>query len=97
MWLELKKLNYTQPPYSTRYPELLTIAGDHPCLPVHNCISDNVYCHQNSMNVSARRGFLSRPVATVEAWHSTVANNHEGCPPAAANEEPPGNRHTGGQ
>ena len=95
MWLELQKLNYTQPPYSTRYPELLTIAGDHPCLPVHNNISDNVYCHQNSMNVSARRGFLSRPVATVvEAWHSTVASNREECPFAAANEEPSGNRHT---
>jgi hypothetical protein len=81
MFLKLQKLNYTQPPYSTRYPELLTIAGDHPCLPVHNNITSNIYCHSHSMNVSvAGRGFINQSPETItKAWYSTLADNREVC------------------
>ena len=46
--VELEALNYTEPPYSSKYPELLTIYSDSPCVPVHNVVADNMYCHKNS-------------------------------------------------
>ncbi len=38
----LKAVNYTQPPYSTRYPELLTLYDDNPAMPKYNRIVRNV-------------------------------------------------------
>jgi len=80
LFVKLAKLNYKQPPYSVHYPELLTIASDHPCVPVHNDISGNVYCHTNSMNLSGvPHGFINADSATVASWFSTMANNVERC------------------
>lgn len=46
--VELDALNYTVPPYATEYPDLLTIYDDSPCVPVHNEIIGNCYCHDGS-------------------------------------------------
>ena len=35
---ELVALNFTNPPYSVRYPEVVGIYSDHPCVPVDNVI-----------------------------------------------------------
>ena len=42
-WQELDALNYTQPPYSRHYPELLSLRIDHPCAPVHAVLVNNTY------------------------------------------------------
>ncbi len=39
----LAAMNYTQPPYSERYPELLTMLDDEPAVPKDNRIVRNVY------------------------------------------------------
>eukprot|EP01046_Picozoa_sp_COSAG06_P020940 COSAG06_NODE_1554_length_9117_cov_3.864050_1_plen_1209_part_00 len=36
---KLEALHYQQPPWSTRFPELVHIFEDHPCVPVYNNIS----------------------------------------------------------
>jgi len=43
---ELEKLNYTQPPWSTHYPELVNIMQTKPCVPVYN-----VGCEPPSLTV----------------------------------------------
>ncbi|KAJ9444467.1 hypothetical protein DIPPA_21453 [Diplonema papillatum] len=40
-WQQLDAVNYTQPPHSTHFPDLLHV--DRPCTPVHNVIVNNVY------------------------------------------------------
>ena len=44
----LAAVNYKQPPYATRYPEIVNIYEDHPCLPVGNVIENNRWCHRGS-------------------------------------------------
>lgn len=39
---EMENVNYTQPPYSVRYPELLTLLNDEPAVPKYNKIINNV-------------------------------------------------------
>ncbi len=42
-WKKLmENMNYTKPPYSTRYPELLTLIGDQPAVPKYNRFVKNV-------------------------------------------------------
>ncbi len=42
-WKKLmENMNYTQPPYGTRYPELLTLVGDEPAVPKYNRFVRNV-------------------------------------------------------
>lgn len=38
----LKAMNYTQPPYSERYPELLSLYDDEPAVPKYNAIERNI-------------------------------------------------------
>ena len=38
----MKKMNYSQPPYSVKYPELLTLQSDEPALPKGNAVVRNV-------------------------------------------------------
>lgn len=38
----MKEMNYTQPPYSEKYPELLTLYNDDPARPKYNCIRRNI-------------------------------------------------------
>eukprot|EP00937_MAST-01D_sp_MAST-1D-sp2_P005041 g5041.t1 len=73
----LDSLNYTQPPYATRYPELKGIYSDHPCLPVYNVIADNRFCHTRSPKGGQ---FIDRDAETVKSWLSTLSNNTEDCP-----------------
>ena len=72
----LAALNATTPGsvYATRYPELLTIYEDHPCVPVHNDISGNRYCHTHSAGGGE---FLDRTQTTITSWLSTASNNSE--------------------
>ena len=39
---KLEKLNYTAPPWSTAYPQLVNIMDDEPALPKHNLIANNL-------------------------------------------------------
>lgn len=43
-------IKITEPPYSTRYPELLTILTDHPGTPVGNVVAKNVCLNSNFGN-----------------------------------------------
>jgi hypothetical protein len=38
----MEAVNYREPPYSTRYPELLTLYGDDPAVPKYNVIRRNI-------------------------------------------------------
>lgn len=73
---KLKSLKYTQPPYSTTFPELLSIYEDHPCMPVYNTIEGNTYCHAKSKDGG---NFIDVTPEVAAGWHSTVANNNERC------------------
>jgi hypothetical protein len=42
LFKKMDAMNYSQPPYSTRYPELTTLYRDDPALPKHNIIRNNV-------------------------------------------------------
>ena len=73
---QLESLKYTQPPYATAFPELLSIYRDHPCTPVHNTIEGNVYCHAKSLKGGS---FINVDAAQAASWLSTIANNTERC------------------
>ena len=67
-WQELDALNYTQPPYSRHYPELLSLRIDHPCAPVHAVLVNNTYGPgvKNFTNVGPQQA---------SAWNVTLAGN----------------------
>eukprot|EP01062_Namystynia_karyoxenos_P027618 TRINITY_DN21140_c0_g1_i1.p1 TRINITY_DN21140_c0_g1~~TRINITY_DN21140_c0_g1_i1.p1 ORF type:complete len:644 (+),score=255.68 TRINITY_DN21140_c0_g1_i1:65-1933(+) len=64
---ELNSLDYTHPPYSTHYPELLNITTDSPCVPVHNRIADSLWCGSEKFH-----DFSDKDQS---AWHVTLSNN----------------------
>lgn len=65
---DLFAVHYTQPPYSTAYPELPGLLADHPCVPVNNTVVDNAAC-------GAPLGFVDRNASTIASWFSYAANN----------------------
>jgi len=69
---ELQSLDYTHPPYSTAYPELLSIYNEEPCTPVHNQIYNNKYCHTKSKKGGE---FIDVSDKQIAAWGSTISNN----------------------
>ena len=72
---QLEAVHYQQPPWSTRFPEVVDIfAEGDPCVPVDNDISDNTYCHQGSLNKSRPLGFTNVDADTVRSWMSTMSN-----------------------
>ena len=72
---QLEAVHYQQPPWSTRFPELVDIfAEGDPCVPVDNDISDNTYCHQGSLNNTGPLGFTNVDADTVRSWMSTMSN-----------------------
>jgi parallel beta-helix repeat protein len=73
---ELEGLKYTEPPYSTAYPELVKIFEESPCVPVYNAITDNRYCHTESHNGGK---FITASNATIASWKSTISGNKEQC------------------
>lgn len=76
---KLEQLNYKNPPYSTRYPEITNIYDNHPCVPINNVIEDNTFCHTHSLNASSTLGFINRNESTVLSWLSTMSNNMHKC------------------
>ena len=72
----LDAANYTSPPYSTHYPELVNVYDDHPCVPAYNVIEDNKYCHEGS---KAGARFIDRDDDTIRSWLSFASNNVEDC------------------
>ena len=40
---EMDAVNYSKPPYSERYPELLTLYDDEPAVPKYNKINRNIF------------------------------------------------------
>ena len=61
-------------------PELLTIENDHPCVPVHNEITSNIYCHKHSMNLTGvPHEFINAAPATIKSWFSAMSDNKQQC------------------
>ncbi|KAL1521884.1 hypothetical protein AB1Y20_021535 [Prymnesium parvum] len=74
----LDKVNFTQPPYSKAFPEIVDIYDEHPCVPVGNVIEDNFYCHEES---PAGKGiFIDQSESVIRSWYSSISNNQEVCP-----------------
>lgn len=57
LFTKMDAMNYTQPPYSTRYPELLSLYRDDPALPRHNIIRANLSYGGRWMDVYDYRAF----------------------------------------
>jgi hypothetical protein len=62
LFTKMNAMNYSQPPYSTRYPELLTLYKDDPALPKHNIIRNNVSYGGRFMDVYDYNAFDFRMV-----------------------------------
>ena len=75
----MEALHYQQPPWSTRFPELVHIFDDHPCVPVYNDISNNTYCHDHSLNLTKPLGFINVNEAQLGGWLSTMSGNRRVC------------------
>lgn len=61
-------VNYTSPPYSTAFPEIVNTLQNHPCVPVNISIQNNRYCNTPV--------FLD---ANVSSWYDNVTNNVDIC------------------
>jgi len=72
-YYELLVLNYTNPPYSTEYPELVDIYDYYPCVPIGNIIEDNTWCHIN------KGQFIDQTPETIDNWFSYISNNKNIC------------------
>jgi hypothetical protein len=66
---QLQSVNYQQPPWSIRYPELINIMKDHPCVPVYNDIENNTYTNSTK--------FFDVPDTSLKTWLDTQRNNTE--------------------
>jgi hypothetical protein len=67
---ELDALDYTHPPYSTKYPELLPLAHNaHSCYPENNVIEDNRWCGAGT------KSFSDVTDSQIKEWGSMAANN----------------------
>ena len=76
----LYSVNYTFPPWSVTYPDIVNIPNQQPCVPVFNVIQNNQYCG----NVNDTIGVcmvpqLNAPCANTKyeafKWNDTVNNN----------------------
>jgi len=52
--IRLKAVNYDKPPYSKAYPELATYFQDHPEIPKHNDIQNNVFVNIGQLYVGKK-------------------------------------------
>jgi hypothetical protein len=50
---ELENYHFQQPPWSIRYPELVSMFQDDPCAPANNVIHDFQFCWSNHSNASS--------------------------------------------
>lgn len=65
---ELISLNYLQPPWVTRKPELADITQMYDCKPVYNRIENNIYCKM-------KNGFINRDDKILESWLTIFNGN----------------------
>jgi len=71
----------TSPVWRTRFPALVGILEDYPCMPKYNSVVNNTYC-----GLEGGIPFLDVPDAAIEAWGSVVGgnvNNESACAAAA--------------
>eukprot|EP00039_Didymoeca_costata_P013068 m.193312 g.193312 ORF g.193312 m.193312 type:complete len:730 (-) comp15666_c0_seq7:2429-4618(-) len=73
--VDLEAMNYTNPPYSVAYPEIVSIYDYYPCVPVGNVIMDNKYCHQSNPKAL----FIDATPTQVNSWLSVMSDNLEDC------------------
>lgn len=64
---ELFNVKYTQPPYSTAFPEIVDTLNRHPCTPVNVSFVGNFGCNVTQM-IDAKQSDLA-------AWYDTYADN----------------------
>ena len=64
---ELLNVNYTQPPYSTAFPEIVSTLDRHPCTPVNVSFVDNFSCNTSTV--------IDASLADLAAWYDTFQNN----------------------
>ena len=72
LWQGLYSVNYTNPPWSIQYPELLNISNEQPCVPVYNDIENNEYCGENTK-------FTDNLSQNIISWNDTMKNNVYKC------------------
>jgi len=68
---DLFNVKYTQPPYATRYPELVGLLDRQPCAPYNNTIVGNSYCTLAS-------NFTNLTPEQAAQWGDVLAGN-TGC------------------
>ncbi|XP_065182890.1 uncharacterized protein LOC135813810 [Sycon ciliatum] len=68
---EMESVHYDQPPWSTHYPELLTIFSEHPCYPAFSAFTNNDYCKCKK--------FADVSTEQISKWFGTSSNNVEKC------------------
>jgi hypothetical protein len=69
---DLFNVDYLNPPYATRYPELVRLLDEQPCAPFNNTVANNTFC-----DVAA--GFTNLSPAQAASWNDTLANNSQSC------------------
>ena len=74
---ELIVVNYTNPPYSVRYPYLPNIMQQEPCTPVFNYFVGNEYCCNNKSNIFGECTFIIQTTQSIQSWNSTIYGNVE--------------------
>jgi hypothetical protein len=70
---DLFAVNYTQPPYSTEYPPIVTTLANHPCVPVNITVSGNSWCNCTQ--------FIDVDANSTAQWFDVVTDNtqFDGC------------------
>jgi hypothetical protein len=66
---QLFDVKYTQPPYSTYFPEIVNTLSRRPCTPVNISITDNSYCNATT------KTFIDMSLAVLEKYDDYVQGN----------------------
>lgn len=68
----LFNVKYTQPPYATEYPPIVSTLQDHPCVPVNVTIQDNTYC-----GITGK--FLTATPQEMQSWFDPAPTGNTQC------------------
>jgi hypothetical protein len=77
---ELEKYHFQQPPWSIRYPELVSTFQNNPCAPANNAIQDLQFCwsnHPNASSPSSSSSWILTPSTSLEElvlWNNSFSN-----------------------
>ena len=71
LWQGLYSVNYTQPPWSTAYPQLSTITKENTCKPIFNDFENNEWCNG--------KGLADFSESDAESWGDILKNNTNHC------------------